>query len=255
MKILLLGSEGRSTTILFNFLCSDFEISGVVFEDPVPLSKFLKYRLRKVGFIRFVDQLLFMAIGVKILNFTSQKRQNEIINLEGLNLNPIPMRDTYKVNSVNSPESLKAIKEISPDIIIVSGTRILSRKLIASISAPIINIHAGITPDYRGVHGAYWALANNQPELAGVTVHFVDQGVDTGSIIAQKKITITKRDSFSSYPLLQLSEGIHMLVDFLGKYSKGDIHSPIILGTAKSNQWFHPGLFEYIYIRIFNGVK
>ncbi len=255
MKILLLGSEGRSTTILFNFLRSDFEICSVIFEDPVPLFTFLKYRFKKVGFIRFIDQLLFMVIGTKILNFISKKRQNEIINMEGLNLTPIPKRYIFKVNSVNSSESLKAIKKISPDIIIVSGSRILSRKLISSISAPIINIHAGITPNYRGVHGAYWAVANKQHELAGVTVHFVDPGVDTGSIIGQKRIALTNRDSFSSYPLLQLSEGIHILVDFLGKYSKGAFNSPTILGTGKSNQWFHPGLFEYIFKRMFNDVR
>ena len=41
-------------------------------------------------------------------------------------------------------------------------------------------MHAGITPQYRGVHGGYWAVVNNDPEHCGVTIHFVDKGIDTG---------------------------------------------------------------------------
>ncbi|MBI3760641.1 MAG: formyl transferase, partial [Chloroflexi bacterium] len=56
-----------------------------------------------------------------------------------------------------------------------------------------LNIHAGITPRYRGAHGAFWAVYEGRPELAGVTVHLVDTGVDTGSIVAQTAIEIDPR--------------------------------------------------------------
>ncbi len=46
-------------------------------------------------------------------------------------------------------------------------------------------MHAGITLRYRGVHGGYWALAEQHPEWVGTTVHLVDPGIDTGGILAQ----------------------------------------------------------------------
>jgi folate-dependent phosphoribosylglycinamide formyltransferase PurN len=72
------------------------------------------------------------------------------------------------------------LKAINPDLVIVNGTRIISKKVLSSINSKFVNIHVGITPKYRGVHGTYWALVNNDVENSGVTVHFVDEGIDTG---------------------------------------------------------------------------
>ena len=255
MRILLLGVESKSTRILFNFLSNNFDLSGLIIEERVSVFTFLKYRLSKVRFVHFVDQLLFMLIGAKILNCISISRQNEIIQLEGLDSSPIPDLFKLKVKSINSSESIKKINEIAPDLIIISGTRILSRKLISSITSPIVNIHAGITPNYRGVHGAYWALVNKQPNLVGVTLHFVDKGVDTGQVISQSRLSITQSDQFSTYPLLQLAEGLKLLNQFLVSYSDENAYSKTFLGTIDSNQWLHPGFFEYIFRRIIYGVK
>jgi folate-dependent phosphoribosylglycinamide formyltransferase PurN len=67
------------------------------------------------------------------------------------------------------------LKAINPDLVIVNGTRIISKKVLSSINSKFVNIHVGITPKYRGVHGTYWALVNNDVENSGVTVHFVDE--------------------------------------------------------------------------------
>ena len=66
---------------------------------------------------------------------------------------------------------------------------------------------AGITPLYRGVHGAYWALAEGRRDLCGVTVHRVDAGIDTGEVLAQVLIDPTPQDNFVTYPWLQVAEG------------------------------------------------
>jgi folate-dependent phosphoribosylglycinamide formyltransferase PurN len=63
----------------------------------------------------------------------------------------------------------------------------------SSINSKFVNIHVGITPKYRGVHGTYWALVNNDVENSGVTVHFVDEGIDTGNIINQAIVVPSKR--------------------------------------------------------------
>ena len=52
--------------------------------------------------------------------------------------------------------------------------------LLEAVPAVFLNTLAGITPSYRGVHGAYWALVQRQPDACGVTVHLVDAGIDTG---------------------------------------------------------------------------
>src|SRR5206468_1975891 len=63
------------------------------------------------------------------------------------------------------------------------------------------------------VHGAYWALAENDATHCGVTVHLVDAGIDTGGILAQSQITPTARDNFATYGMLQTAIGLRLLRD------------------------------------------
>jgi methionyl-tRNA formyltransferase len=122
-----------------------------------------------------------------------------------------------------------------------------------AVNCKFINIHAGITPKYRGVHGAYWALLSDDPEKCGVTVHLVDPGIDTGSIIAQKTITVTRKDNFVTYPLLQLAAGIPMLQAAVADCLGGDLDLKPASGSSRL--WYHPTMGQYLYHRLFKGKK
>ncbi len=158
-----------------------------------------------------------------------------------------------KVKSVNDPTCKKIIQKQNPDVVVVIGTRIISMEILNAIPAPFLNIHAGITPKYRNVHGAYWALVNNDVENCGVTVHLVDAGIDTGAVIFQESIKRTEQDNFVTYPFLQLAEGIKGL-----KQALHDIEeNKLITKTAgkESNIWHHPTLWQYLYNRVVHGKK
>jgi hypothetical protein len=81
----------------------------------------------------------------------------------------------------------------------------------AGLNTTMINIHCGLTPKYRGVHGGYWALAQDDRAMCGVTIHLVSPGVDTGDILAQRTIEPTSADNFATYPHLQLAAA---MIDF-----------------------------------------
>lgn len=255
IKIVILASDGRSTNILYNSISGDFQISDVIIENTVESVKFLKQRYKKVGVIRLLDQLFFIVTINKILSLITKGRQERIMHLNHLNESNIPEGKITRVESANLNSTIELIKSLEPDIILVNGTRILSKKLLNSITANIINIHAGITPNYRGVHGAYWAYVNKESHMAGVTLHYLDSGVDTGSVISQSVITICGEDNFATYPLLQLSAGISLLKTFFTALTEGRVQKPALIGNEVSRQWYHPGFFEYLHIRFFKGVK
>jgi folate-dependent phosphoribosylglycinamide formyltransferase PurN len=167
----------------------------------------------------------------------------------------IPNEVITKINSVNAKKVADIINREKPDYIIVNGTRIISRNVLNSTNIKFINIHAGITPAYRGVHGAYWALVNREKNLAGVTVHYVNSGVDTGEIISQTTIAIDKSDCIITYPIKQLNEGLKLLSDFLKHKEIGGSFTPKLIEVNHSEQWFHPGFFQYLYHRIVYGIK
>jgi methionyl-tRNA formyltransferase len=142
---------------------------------------------------------------------------------------------------------------LKPDLILVIGTRIISQKVLDAEDCPFVNMHTGITPLYRGVHGAYWALVENDLEHCGVTIHFVDKGIDTGDVIAQAVVDPTSSDNFLTYPYLQLAAGIRLELEMISSLSSGNITTvkpqlPSVLRT-------HPTLWQYMHNRIWKKVK
>jgi methionyl-tRNA formyltransferase len=115
-------------------------------------------------------------------------------------------------------------------------------------------MHAGITPRYRGVHGGYWALAEQRMDLCGVTIHLVDSGIDTGSILAQATIRPTGDDDFATYPLLQLAAGLPLLLDSVERLGRGDRRT-IAPPTTESALRYHPRASEYLWSRWKLGVR
>lgn len=146
---------------------------------------------------------------------------------------------------MHSPELIGLVFDLKPDLIIINGTRILPNTLIASISCPLVNIHVGITPQYRGVHGGYWALKEGNPHLYGVTLHDVDKGIDTGQIIAQKILVPTAVDNFKTYPIQQYIGGIALLEENLEKILANEKFNPPHL-TVQSQLHYHPTLIQYL---------
>jgi len=250
----MLAGKGESTNIVYNYLCKTFEIDKVIIEYPRDRIQFLKKRVKRLGYVKVFGQILFYLISMPYLRISSKKRIIEIKKIYNLDDSHIEMSKIIDVPSANSDVTINILREINPDIVIVNGTRIISKKILNCIDAKFINMHAGITPLYRGVHGGYWSLVEGKIEACGVTVHFVDQGIDTGNIIEQAIIKPTKRDNFITYPLLQLGVGLPKLKTSIKKLLESSI-STCADPEGESKLWSHPTLWEYLWYRIYKGVK
>lgn len=253
-KIVLLAGKGQSTNIVFNSINKKFGITTTIIEDKENTKIFIKRRIKRLGLFTVIGQVLFQVLIAKPLNFLSRKRKQEIINENYLDVTDIPNEKINAVTSVNSTSTISLLKVINPDVVIVNGTRIISKKVLSAINCKFINTHAGITPKYRGVHGTYWALLNDDIENSGVTVHFVDEGIDTGNIINQGVVVPTKYDNFSTYPLLQLSEGLKILNIAIQDF----FDDKLITKKEKVTEsilWYHPTIWKYVYYRILKGIK
>ena len=81
-----------------------------------------------------------------------------------------------------------------PDVVLVFGTGLLKRPLLDRFPGRVLNIHLGLSPYYRGAGTNFWPLVNGEPEYCGATIHFLDDGVDTGPIIAHVRPEIRAGD-------------------------------------------------------------
>jgi len=101
-------------------------------------------------------------------------------------------------HKINSDEFLNWVIGINCDIFVsMSFNQIFKSRLINLPSLKTINCHAGKLPLYRGRNILNWALINDEVEF-GITVHYVDDGIDTGDIILQNCYPISDDDNYST---------------------------------------------------------
>jgi hypothetical protein len=125
----MLVGEGESSRIVYNSLRNDFDIKKVIEDTSVSKKIFLKRRVKKMGYSKVLGQILFIIYN-KILVKISRDRI-ELIKIENrLNSNFYPIKVFKKVESINNEETIKVLLKNKPDIIIVNGTRILSKKIL-----------------------------------------------------------------------------------------------------------------------------
>ena len=106
-------------------------------------------------------------------------------------------------NNINSDDFLKTLSSFHCDLYISMSFNQIFHSAVRSLPPlGVINCHAGLLPFYRGRNVLNWALINDEKQF-GVTVHFVDEGIDTGDIILQRSFPISDNDDYSS--LLQRS--------------------------------------------------
>jgi len=123
-------------------------------------------------------------------------------------------------------EVIRKIEASKADLICLAGyMKILSPEFVNRFWGRILNIHPSLLPAFPGAHGIRDAFEAKAKET-GVTVHFVDTGVDTGPIILQKKLTIAENDNFES-----LEARVHALEyqtypEALNKVLSGEIPPP-----------------------------
>ncbi len=100
-------------------------------------------------------------------------------------------------SNVNADEFIEQISAFECDLFVsMSFNQILREKIINAAPLGFINCHAGALPFYRGRNPLNWVLINGEKEF-GVTVHYVDKGIDTGDIITQNMVAIDANDDYS----------------------------------------------------------
>jgi len=89
-----------------------------------------------------------------------------------------------EVPHINHPDVIALVDRLTPDLIAVFGTSLIRGDLLHRGRLGIVNLHGGLSPEYRGADCTFWALYNGEPEKVGCTLHWIDPGIDTGRLIA-----------------------------------------------------------------------
>ena len=113
---------------------------------------------------------------------------------------------SYKNKSYSEKKIYNFIEKENVSLVALAGfMRILSKKLIKKIKIPIINIHPSLLPKYKGLNTHQRAI-NNKEKYSGCTVHYVNEHLDSGKVIMQKKVRILLSDNEKSLKKKVLKE-------------------------------------------------
>jgi methionyl-tRNA formyltransferase len=252
-RVLLLAQDSTSTKIVYNTLKDECDVCAVILEEGVSRGEFIRRRVKKLGPRTVAGQLAFRALVVPALSMRAKRRVAQIKQEYALDTTPIDAHKCLRVASVNSAECERALARFAPDLIVVNGTRIISPAILSCVPARFVNIHAGITPLYRGVHGGYWALVEGKPGDFGVTIHLVDKGIDTGTILRQGLISPTTRDTFVTYPFLQYAAAMPLLKQVVSELLEDKLTTQAP-PAGSSRLWSHPTLGQYVSNLVRRGV-
>lgn len=131
----------------------------------------------------------------------------------------------HHVDNVNARASRSLLAGLRPDLIVLGASRILEREVIDIPRLGVLNAHPGVLPHYRGVDVVAWALLDDGPQ--GVTVHWVDTGIDTGAPLAQARFDVLPGDTLSSLHTRADQLAGKLMADVVIRLCRGETLVPI----------------------------
>ena len=128
--------------------------------------------------------------------------------------------EIHAVGSLNGVNAVRVLRECGADLGIVLGTRILKSGTFSVPRMGCINLHKGRVPEYRGMPPGFWELYDGASS-AGVTVHFIDEGLDTGDIVATSDVPIVATETPESLVEKLNEEGARLLATVVATIRSG----------------------------------
>ncbi len=139
-------------------------------------------------------------------------------------------------NGCNASDQIELMTAVRPDVVVVFGTGILRGDLIRAFPDRILNLHLGLSPYYRGAGTNFWPLVNREPEDVGATIHYLDEGIDTGPIVAHARPQVSASDGPHDLGNRTIVAAVDVLLQAAARLAAGPIPSTPQQGSGRLYQ-------------------
>ena len=235
MKIVILANDDIPYSGLLSYpVLKKFanEISGIFIQDRILDSNTttlgLFNKVKKKSSLQFAifyaREIINYKIAVLIRRiFHMNKHSNDCYIETNANLGKMFGIPVFKIEgSINDEIWLNKINEIKPDLIIcIRYAEILKNSLLTIPNGGVINFHPSLLPKYKGMAPIFQALLHNENEI-GFSLHYIDEGIDTGEIIKRQKIKTEKNESVSHIAIRAHVVAGYELLSVINNLKKGD---------------------------------
>jgi folate-dependent phosphoribosylglycinamide formyltransferase PurN len=137
----------------------------------------------------------------------------------------------------NSPRAIAQLKQWSPDLAIFTGGDILRDEVLKVPRLGILNSHLALLPEIRGMSSPEWSLLCEVP--LGITIHFMDSGVDTGPILLRREFAGADGcESLADLRNKMIADGIELIAEAVAGLDRGTISAAAQVDREKDRQFF-----------------
>ncbi len=227
MKLLLWIGNAPHHIALANLLQEKFDVAGIILESRPSQNKNLLSRIRK----RLFQSPL--ASAWKSMQADCRRRHPSLINSNVLN-----------VENINSQAAIDFAIAQSPELVAVSGTRMIKNKMLSKTpTGKILNLHTGLSPYIKGgPNCTNWCLAEQKIHLIGNTVMWIDEGIDSGNLIGTEFTPLQGDEDLNELHIKVMQHAHDLYVRCIGKAILGEANNvdqqSICEGTTYySRQW------------------
>lgn len=153
---------------------------------------------------------------------------------------------------LGDPQCLAALRRADPDLVILAGADIIPRAVLEIPRLGTLNAHYGLLPRYRGMNVTQWSVYHDDP--LGVSVHWVDPGIDTGAIVGRETIPVAVGETLADLRPKHQQAAARQLVE-AGRRALGDTVDAIEQGPEDGRQYYrmHPELLGAVERKLASG--
>ncbi len=191
MSLVIITGDGPEHHYVANHITAAHDVTAILVCDP-PVRRSWKSILRK-GLGGFLSKA---ARQVYLRMIKDQKaRSAQLEKVFGPGAVSFERSDlVHRVGRPKSGELARVVAELKPDVLAIYGTGIIPDNVLTLTGQVALNMHTGLSPDYRGVACAFWPLHDSRPDMVGATVHECTADVDGGLIYQKATATLECED-------------------------------------------------------------
>lgn len=196
-RIVVITRDDIEHRYVANRIAESFAVLAVVVDEGAPQSRRDRARQlwRRYSPMQLVSRGL-MRLAAR-LSSDKKTRRRELVRILGGESQAFSRTDlVVRVRGINTTEGQRAVASLSPDVLAVYGTGLIGAEVLESASRHALNLHTGMSPEYRGSDCVFWPIANADYQLVGATVHECVAQVDAGEIYARARASLHPEDSY-----------------------------------------------------------
>jgi hypothetical protein len=210
--------------------------------------RYLWKRAKRIGFFKVIDELLLRLYWTLFKSWGDRRNLKQLVEKVKASLPPSYQRPPiHYIDNINSDVGRQVLRDLKPDVCVLMVHPILGRKTFSIPPLGMLVFHPGVTPEYRGPHSAFWATMSNEFWGIGWSLLRVDEGIDTGPVLAQGSCNTVRplEDRHVMMQHVSHIDGTQCVADVLRKLERRE-DPRVEMINRRSTNYTHPGITDYV---------